>query len=73
MLNSTPLLAQATDPIGKIQPSIALLITPAIETSSGKLLGIMVLLNSLLRIVFVVAGIWAFLNLIIAGFGFMTA
>lgn len=59
------------DPIGCISPPSY--IQPGIDPATGKLTGIMVFLNSLLRLVFIVAGIWGFLNLIIAGFGFMTA
>ena len=67
------LIADATeDIIGKIEPSLPLLQNSAID-DTGKLTGIMILVNSLLRIFFVVAGLWAFLNIILAGFGFMTA
>lgn len=63
--------AQIDDPIGKIIPPANL--PEGINPTTGELTGIMVFLNSLLRIVFVVAGLWGFLNLIIAGFGFLTA
>lgn len=33
----------------------------------------MVFLNSLLKLVFIAAGLWGFLNLILAGYQFMTA
>lgn len=69
MLNLTSLLA--ADPIGKITPPD--FIKPGINPDTGELTGIMTLFNSLLRIVFVVAGIWAFFNFIIAGLGFMNA
>lgn len=58
------------DVIGRITPPPY--IQPGIDPS-GKLTGIMVFLNSILRIVFVVAGVWAFINIIIAGYQFMTA
>lgn len=70
MLSLTSLLA-AGDPIGKIIPPD--FINPGIDPDTGKLTGIMTLFNSVLRIVFVVAGIWAFFNFIIAGLGFMNA
>lgn len=35
--------------------------------------GLVPFLNNILRLIFVIAGLYAFLNLIIAGFGFMTA
>ncbi len=41
--------------------------------SGGELTGIMVLLNSILKLVFVVAGLYSFVNLIIAGFDYMSA
>lgn len=67
------ILADCTDPadpIGCISPPSY--ITPGVD-ASGFPIGVMTLLNSLLKLVFVVAGLWAFLNLIIAGFGFMNA
>lgn len=39
--------------------------------SPGK--GIILLFTNVIRIVFVVAGVWAFINFIIAGFQYMTA
>jgi hypothetical protein len=71
MLFLTTLLAD-DDPIGKIKPSIAILMTPAVG-DNGELIGIMTLLNTLLRLVFIVAGIYALLNIIIAGINFMGA
>lgn len=65
--------ADASDVIGVIQPSVALLQTGAIDPSSGKLTGVITLLNSILKLVFIVGGIWAFFNFIIAGYGFMSA
>ncbi|MCL4338410.1 hypothetical protein M1271_01840 [Patescibacteria group bacterium] len=41
--------------------------------STGKLTGMLIFLNSLLKLVFIIAGLWGFINLIIGGFGFMTA
>ncbi|MBI4991035.1 hypothetical protein HZB96_02980 [Candidatus Gottesmanbacteria bacterium] len=58
------------DPIGKISPPA--FIQSGID-ASGKLTGIMVFLNSILRLVFIAAGLWGFLNLIIAGYQFMSA
>ncbi len=58
------------DPIGKISPP------PFIQSgidASGKLTGIMVFLNSLLKLVFIAGGLWGFINLILAGYQFMTA
>lgn len=56
------LLAQVVGPIGNPLPSGA-----SYQT------GIVQLLNNILRLIFVAAGIYALLNLIVAGFGFMTA
>lgn len=58
------------DPIGKVSPPPFI---PSGIDASGKLTGIMVFLNSLLKIVFIVAGLWAFLNLILAGYQFISA
>lgn len=68
----TALLAACNpnDPIGCISPPP--FITSAIN-ASGELTGVTAFLNSILKLVFIVAGIWAFLNIILAGFGFMTA
>ena len=59
------------DPIGCISPPSY--ITPGVDPTSGLPIGVMTLSNSLLKLVFIVAGLWAFLNLIVAGFGFMNA
>ncbi|OGG20201.1 hypothetical protein A3D03_01255 [Candidatus Gottesmanbacteria bacterium RIFCSPHIGHO2_02_FULL_40_13] len=66
------LLAQATDPIGKITPpgNLPILFDPGDPT---KLTGLISLINTLLRVTFIVAGLWAFLNIILAGFGFLSA
>lgn len=66
------LLLAVDNPIGKIEPtSVPLLLTPAVV--GGKLVGVMVLFNSLLKLVFVVAGLFAFVNLILAGFAFISS
>ncbi len=58
------------DPIGKItRPSFI----PEGIDSAGKFTGIMVFLNSILKLVFIVAGLFAFINIILAGYQFMTA
>ncbi|MBI2617632.1 hypothetical protein HYW55_05865 [Candidatus Gottesmanbacteria bacterium] len=62
-----------TNPIGVIiAPTGGLLATPAID-ASGKLTGVIALLNSILRLIFITAGLWGFINLLISGFQFMTA
>lgn len=58
------------DVLGKISPPAY--IKSGID-ASGNFTGITEFMNNLLKLVFVIAGIWAFVNLIIAGFGFMTA
>lgn len=68
MINLFTLLAQG-DPIGKIVPPDY--IKSGIE--DGKLTGIVTFLNSVLRLVFIAAGIWALFNLIMAGFAFINA
>lgn len=62
-------LLAAGDPIGKI-------IAPTNIASAlvgGKLTGPISFMNSILRIIFIVAGIWALFNVILAGIGFMNA
>ncbi len=60
-----------TDPIGKITPPAHL---PLLFVSGDpKLTGLISLINTLLRLTFIVAGLWAFINIILAGFGFLSA
>jgi hypothetical protein len=70
MTLTNKLLAACNDVIGCISPPP--FITPGVD-SSGRMPGIMSLANSLLRVVFIVAGLWALLNFILGGFAFMTA
>lgn len=65
------LLAQITDPIGVITPPAN--IVSAIDPVTGKLIGIIAFLNILLRIVFIIGGLFAFFNIVMAGFGFLSA
>ena len=65
------LLAGITDPIGRIIAPTN--IPTAINASTGKLEGVIAFFNSGLKLVFIVAGLYAFVNVIVAGFGFMTA
>lgn len=63
----------ADDPIGKIiAPSGGLLATEPIDPS-GKFTGVTSLLNSFLKLIFIAAGLWGFLNIIFAGFSFINA
>lgn len=58
------------DPIGKISPP------PFIQSgidATGRFTGILVFLNSLLKLVFIVAGLWGFLNIVLAGYQFISA
>lgn len=43
------------------------------EIEAGKIFGLIAFANNLLKLVIIIAGIFALLNLIIAGFQFMTA
>lgn len=70
MVTLSLLLAECDPIIGCISPPP--FITPGIDPT-GKLTGVMVFLNSLLRLLFVVAGLWGFLNLILSGFQFISA
>jgi len=49
-------------------------VKPPLEGSYGSVFtGLVPFLNNILRLIFVIAGLFAFFNLIIAGFGFMAA
>lgn len=66
------LLASCTDVIGCITPPPG--IDPnGIDPATGKLTGIMTLLNNFLKLIFIVAGLYVFINIIIAGFTYMNA
>ena len=60
------------DIIGIIKPTVGILTQPAID-ASGKFTGVLVLFNSILKIIFVIGGLWAFFNFVIAGYGFLSA
>lgn len=62
----------AENVIGTLNVTTGILKEPAIG-DGGKLLGVMTLLNSLLKVVFVIGGLWAFFNFVIAGYGFLSA
>lgn len=64
-------LADATDPIGKITPPANL--PELFITGDPKLTGLISLINTLLRVTFIIAGLWSFMNIILAGFGFLSA
>lgn len=68
-------LAQAKpeDIIGTVNTSVGILKEKAIDTDTGQLLGVMTLMNSILKVIFVIGGLWAFINFIIAGYGFISA
>lgn len=66
------LLAAVCDPvIGCITPPD--FIKPGVDPVSGLPNGLIAFMNALLKLIFAGAGIWAFFNLIFAGFGFMNA
>ena len=46
---------------------------PEAINSAGELVGIMVFLNTILKLIFIAAGLYAFFNIIIAGFDFINA
>lgn len=64
------LLAGCLEGIGCISPPA--FISPGID-SSGKLTGIVGFSNSILKLFIVAAGIYALINLIVAGFGFINS
>ncbi len=48
-------------------------IKPPVEAYGSVFTGLVPFLNNILRLIFVIAGLFAVINLIVAGFGFMTA
>jgi hypothetical protein len=61
----------ACDPIiGCVTPPSSI---KTLFDSNYKLVGLIAFMNTILKFVFIVAGLYAFFNIIIAGFGFMTA
>lgn len=63
---ATPALAQIANPFDKLT-------NPVGQGSLGPEGGLIVLLNNVLRLVFVASGIFAFLKIILAGVGFINA
>ena len=62
------MLAQG-DPIGSMKPPVQVEgIGP-----QGELIGITMLLNTVLRILFIIGGVYALFNIVIAGIGFINA
>lgn len=59
------------DPFGKIIPPEFIKKYGGVTLEEGG--GLILFLNNVLRLMIGVAGIYAFLNLVIAGYGFMTA
>jgi len=64
------LLAQVDSVIGELEPIISNV--PGI-TAEGELPGIVAVINIVLRIIFIIAGVYAFFNIIIAGMNFIGA
>src|SRR3990167_8168372 len=65
------LLAQLSDPIGRIKPPAGM--PSGINTQSGQLTGIIALVNSALRVIFIIAGLYALFNIVLAGLYFINA
>lgn len=71
--NLKNLLAQGatTNPIGKIE--ISNFPFPTIDQATGELTGLIAFGNTLLRLLFIAGGVWGLLNIVLAGFGFLSA
>lgn len=67
------LAAAISDPIGVISPMIKGPAGAAGVTKFGELTGIVVLINTALKILFIVAGVYALFNIVIAGIEFINA
>lgn len=68
---ATTMLAQA-NPFGNLNPPVAGM-NSAIDPTTGQLTGLLDFLNNILRLVFIAAGLWVFVNLILAGFQYINA
>lgn len=64
------LAEDVNDVVGKITNPLPTAYQNAVGANGG---GLMLFLTNILRVVFVVAGVYAFLNFIIAGFQYMSA
>lgn len=71
--NLKNLLAQGPtrNPIGKIE--ISNFPFPTINQATGELTGLIAFGNTLLRLLFIAGGVWGLLNIVLAGFGFLSA
>lgn len=67
----TSFIAQA-NPFGTLNPPVAGM-NSAINSTTGELTGLLDFMNNILRLVFVAAGLWVFVNLLMAGFQFINA
>lgn len=69
-MNIHNLLALTPSGIGKItKPSNI----PDLIDTTGKLTGLIAFGNTILRLAFIIGGIWALLNIVLAGYGFLGA
>ena len=66
----TQLIAQADFIFGEVKPPAGL---DNVKYGSGGAVGISVFINNILKVLIVGAGVYAVFNLIIAGYGFMSA
>ncbi len=57
--------------IGNLRPPITDM--PDAITPDGNIVGPVIFLNNVLRLAFVAAGLWVFMNIVIAGFMFINA
>ena len=64
------LLAQLVDPIGRIKPIVPV---AGINSTTGQLTGIIALVNTALRVIFIIAGLYALFNIVLAGLEFINA
>jgi hypothetical protein len=71
MIVLNTLLAACDNVIGCITPPD--FIPTGTQVEQGHMPGLIAFLNSILRVVFVVAGLWALINFILAGFEYMNS
>ena len=70
MIKEILLAAAGDNPIGVISPMVK---GPAGITAGGELTGFVAIFNIVLRILFIVGGVMALLNIVIAGISFINA
>jgi len=73
MFSSLVAAQESQDIIGKISPPPGVLNWIQKNPGQGKVLGLIPFLNSIIKLLITLGGIYAFFNIILAGYGFLSA